>query len=196
MPAATAVAAFLIASGFSSHSSPPPAMAEQARQAAPQAAEAREAMQRLSWLAGQWRGTATIMEMSGERELHQSEDVRLKVFDTSLLIEGTGREQGEEGRPGEIVFQAMAVITYDTQADKYALRAITERGAVDARIQVKEKELIWGFDVPGGAGEVRYHIRLDDQGRWHEVGEFSRDGGQTWLKVIEMTLQRQGAPAP
>ena len=168
----------------------------QGRQEAPQAREAREAMKQLSWLAGQWRGTATIVQPGGQQTLIQTEDVRFKVFDTSLLIEGTGRNQAADGRHGEVVFQALAVITYDVPSRSFKMRAITERGSVDPRIEVKEREIIWGFEVPGGGGEVKYHIRLNDQGHWLETGEFTRDGGQTWMKFIEMDLQRQDDPAP
>ena len=193
------LAALIVAFTFTTAPSAPAVDAiglSQGRQEAPQAREARAAMQKLSWLAGQWRGTATIVQPGGQQTLIQSEDVRFKVFDTSLLIEGTGRNQAAGERPGEIVFQALAVISYDAPSKAFKMRAITERGSVDPHIEVKEKEIIWGFEVPGGGGEVRYHIRLSDQGHWLETGEFTRDGGQTWMKFIEMDLQRQDDPAP
>lgn len=200
MLAAATVAAILLVSPVAPANSPAEAVAgesmpAQARQPAPNAGPAREAMKKLDWLTGQWRGTADVQGPGGAMQLQQSEDVRLKVFDTALLIEGTGREPGSDAKPGEIVFQALAVITYDAAAKKYNMRAITERGSVDPYIEVKDKEVFWGFDVPGGAGEVRYHIRLDEQGRWHEVGEFSQDG-QTWMKFLEMKLEREAAPTP
>lgn len=166
----------------------PAVIALQGRPEAPGANEAREAMQKLAWLAGRWQGSASVQGPGGAMQVQQSEDVRFKIFDTALLIEGTGRQGGADGKPGEIVFQALAIVTYDTQAKSYKMRAVTERGSVDPRIDVGEKELTWGFSTPGGL--VRYHITLDDQGRWHETGEFSRDEGATWMKMLEMTLER------
>jgi hypothetical protein len=186
---AALLAAVLVLATVNSSPAPAAELFGQARQESPQAREAREAMKKLAWLTGRWSGTAAVTQAPGATlTLQQSEDVRLKVFDTSLLIEGTGRETGAEGQPGEVVFQALAVITWDAQAKGYAMRAITERGSVDPTIEVKEKEIIWGFST--SAGRVRYHIKLDEQGRWHETGEFSRDDGSTWVKFIEMTLER------
>jgi hypothetical protein len=37
---------------------------------------------------------------------------------------------------------------------------------------------------------IRYTIRLDDKGRWFEIGERSTDGA-TWTKFFEMTLARE-----
>jgi len=197
MLAAALIAAVTVISSANAPAIVSAAALVQGRQEAPQAREAREAMKKLAWLAGQWRGTASITQgPGGAMQLQQSEDVRFKVFDTSLLIEGTGRELSADGRPGAVVFQALAVIHYDAASKSFAMRAITERGSVDPRIEVKDREIIWGFEVPGGGGEVRYHIRLDEQGRWIETGEFTRDEGATWMKFIEMELQRQDDPAP
>lgn len=192
MLAAASLVALLLSPVLLPHTAAPiaPALvALQGRPEAPGANEARQAMQKLAWLAGRWHGTATVMQgPGGGMKIQQSEDVRYKIFDTTLLIEGTGREPGADGKPGEIVFQALAVVTYDPQTKGYKMRAITERGSVDPRIDVGEKELTWGFSTPGGM--VRYHITLDEQGRWHETGEFSRDEGATWTKMLEMTLER------
>jgi hypothetical protein len=49
--------------------------------------------------------------------------------------------------------------------------------------------VVWAFDVPG-AGRIRYTIRLDEQGRWHEVGDRSVDG-QQWHRFFEMRLSRE-----
>ena len=38
----------------------------------------------------------------------------------------------------------------------------------------------WGFRVPA---------RLDDQGRWHEIGEMSGKDGE-WRQFFEMTLTK------
>ncbi len=38
-------------------------------------------------------------------------------------------------------------------------------------------------------GKTRFTLDFTD-GKWHEIGEFSRDGGQNWMKNFEMTLSR------
>lgn len=197
MLAAAFVAAVMLVSSANMPAVSGAAALVQGRQETSQAREAREAMKKLAWLAGQWQGTASITQGGGGAvQVRQSENVRFRVFDTVLLIEGTGRAPAADGKPGEVLFEALAVVSYDAATKKYAMRAISGQGSVDPTIEVMEKELIWGFDVPGGGGEVKYHIKLDDRGHWIETGEFSRDGGQTWMKFIELDLQRQDDPAP
>lgn len=53
--------------------------------------------------------------------------------------------------------------------------------------EISDTTFVWGFEVEGG--EVRYTITLGGD-TWHEVGEFSPDGGKTWLPTLEMTLMR------
>lgn len=168
----------------------------QGRQETAQTREARDAMKKLSWLAGRWHGTATVTQGPGGNvmEVDQSEDVRFKVFDTVLLIEGTGRQAGQGDKPGEVIFEALAVVSFDAATKKYVMRALSGQGSVDPQIEVMDKELIWSFEVPGG--QVKYHIKLDGQGQWVETGEFSRDEGATWMKFIDLKLKRQDDPAP
>ena len=45
----------------------------------------------------------------------------------------------------------------------------------------------WGFPTP--AGTIRYTIKTAND-VWLEIGEFSRDGGRTWVKFFEMKLDR------
>ncbi len=170
-----------------------PAVAlQQGPAASPQLQKARQEMEKLAFLAGRWEGTATVMAPDGQRQIRQSEEIRFKVGDTVLLIEGTGREG--EGADARVVFEALAVIAWDPQTNGYAMRAFTERGHVNPKVVVGENELTWSFDTPDGAGKVRYQITLDEQGRWREIGEFSRDGGETWMKTIDMTLTRVPEP--
>lgn len=51
----------------------------------------------------------------------------------------------------------------------------------------KDGAFVWGMETP--MGKMRYTIRLDAQGRWHETGEGSRDG-QAWTQFFEMTLTK------
>ena len=165
------------------------------------AAETREAMKKLAFLAGRWEGTADLTQGQGGRAmtLNQSEDIRFKIGGTVLLIEGTGRQPPTaDGKLGPVVFEALAVITYDPAKKGYVMRAFTERGYVNPEIEIGEEELIWRFDTPDGVGKARYHIMIDEQRRWRETGEFSRDGGETWQKFIDMSLERktEETPAP
>jgi hypothetical protein len=39
-------------------------------------------------------------------------------------------------------------------------------------------------------GKTRNTLRLTPEGKWNEVGEFSRDG-TAWVKNFEMTLSKK-----
>jgi len=84
------------------------------------------------------------------------------------------------------------VVSYDDKAKRYRFQAFTGRGNYeDAEAKVSDGKLEWGMNIPQ-FGDVRYTIKLDDKGRWFEVGEVSRDG-KAWRQFFEMTLQRVDA---
>lgn len=41
-------------------------------------------------------------------------------------------------------------------------------------------------------GRVRYTITRTPDGAWREIGEASRDGGESWHQFFEMELARAG----
>ncbi|MGA0558080.1 DUF1579 family protein [Larkinella sp. VNQ87] len=148
-------------------------------------AQSRDAMQKLRFLEGQWKGAAEAILGPGKKvNMVQTENVQMKLNDRVLLIEGTGREQGQ------VVFQALAVAAYDSLNRKYTMKAFRDNGqSTDAYLDVKgENWLEWGFNTE--RGKIRYTIRLNSKGQWHEVGEFSPNGGETWYKSFEMTLDK------
>lgn len=147
-------------------------------------AQTSEAMQKLSFLEGQWKGKAWVMTGPGKSmTLIQSENVQMKLNKQVLLIEGTGREKDQ------VVFQALAVVAYDSVNRKYTMKAYRDNGqATDAYLEVKgENWLEWGFTM--ARGMIRYTIKLNEMKQWHEIGEFSADG-KTWYKNFEMTLDK------
>ena len=61
---------------------------------------------------------------------------------------------------------------------------------IDAWIKPGEGGLTWSFDIPG-MGTMRYTMRINEKGQWHEIGEMSRDSGTTWNQFFEMTLDKK-----
>jgi hypothetical protein len=162
-----------------------------AANAQPPAAPHKAEMKKLEFLAGKWKGEATVMR--GPKEaitVKQTEEVQFKLDGTVLLVEGTGRGKlpgkDEEG----VVFQALAVVSYDAQAKKHRIKAYRAEGqSVDADLTVSEKGFAWGFKEPQSGVEVRYVMTITPKGEWYETGEYSADG-KSWTKFIEMTLTR------
>jgi hypothetical protein len=153
------------------------------------AAAALAAMQRLDFRVGSWEGEGQMRRGPGEpKPVHVTERITGKLGGQVLLLEGLGTVPGPEGGEPIVVHQAFGVLSYDPASGEYRLRAFTAEGrSVDADVEVGDERLVWGFETP--RGRVRYTLALDEQGRWHEVGEFSPDGA-TWSSFFEMTLER------
>ena len=150
----------------------------------------RSAMKKLNFLVGEWKGKGWMEFVPGQRRTFKgTEIVQTKLDGLLLTIEGLHR--GQLGGKGEevVVHGAFALVSYDDKAKRYRFQAFTSRGNYeDAEAKVSEGQLVWGMKVPQ-FGDVRYTIKLDEKGRWFEVGEVSQDGKE-WRKFFEMTLER------
>jgi len=82
----------------------------------------REAMRKLSFLAGHWSGPVTIVHGPGEAlHLTQTENVEYKLDGLVLLIEGKSTSAD-----GKVLFSALATIAYDDASHTYRFRAYNE----------------------------------------------------------------------
>lgn len=155
---------------------------------APTAAE-RDAMKKLDFLVGEWKGEGWMEFVPGQRRTFRgTEVVQSKLGGLLVTIEGLFRGQAGGQTEEVIVHNAFAVVSYDENAKRYRFQAHTARGGhEDAEATVGDGQLVWGMKVPQ-FGDVRYTIKRDDMGRWFEVGEVSRDG-KDWRKFFEMTLE-------
>jgi hypothetical protein len=150
----------------------------------PSSPVAREKMQALAFLVGEWQGDAWMQMGPDRRETAaQHERVEWKAGGEVLLIQGRGESDGQ------VVHEAIATITWDARAGRYAMWTYRAgSGAGLPSIEVGDRRVVWGFDVPNG--KVRYTISLDPEGRWAEIGDHSSDGGATWNRFFGMTLRK------
>lgn len=151
----------------------------------------RAAMSKLSTLVGEWEGEATVTMGPGQiYRVKQREHVQYKLDGNLLLIEGTGQESASEGE-GRVVFQALAVCTFDAMTKKYQFHAFRDNGMSKlADWDVTDTGFIWGFE-DGRGGKVRYTITVSDD-TWTEVGEYLMEGMPP-RKIFEMTVKRISA---
>jgi hypothetical protein len=150
----------------------------------------REAMKKLDFLVGQWKGEGWMEIAPGQRRTFKGTEVVQSKLD-GLLLTVEGIHRGQVGGKGEevVVHSAFGVVSYDDKAKRYRFQAFTGRGDfVDTEATVSDGKLAWGMKVPQ-FGDIRYTVKLDEKGRWFEVGEVSRDG-KTWQQFLEMTLER------
>ena len=151
----------------------------------------RKAMEEFAWLLGEWEGTSVVRMGPGEPEtVLMTERLELKLDGTIIQVTGIGREKTESGEPGEIVHDAIAVISYDVQAQKYRWNAWRVPYGVYTQYEpvLTENGFTWSMETP--QGKMRYDISKTPEGNWREIGEFSRDG-ENWVKFMEMNLTKK-----
>ncbi|MBF5041637.1 hypothetical protein FGE12_04500 [Aggregicoccus sp. 17bor-14] len=187
MPARTirlSLAVLMLTVAGSSFAAAPPS-------APPQAAPAiaREKMKRLAVMVGQWQGDGWIdMGPQGRKTFNVKESIQPRLDGTVLLVEGLGKGRIQPQGPEVPVHQALGVLSYDAQADRYGFVAYRLGGEkVDTEMKaLPDGSFQWGFSMPHG--QVRFTIRIAD-GQWVESGERSADG-KTFTPFFEMKLKR------
>ena len=154
------------------------------------AAVSPEAMRKLDFLVGDWSGEAWYAMGPEERtESRGTETVRMKAGGAALMVEGRFSTVGADGVE-RVVHDALGIIAPDP-AGGYRIRSFLPDGRqADAKLELTEDGFRWGMEIPG-QGEMRYTMRLTPAGEWVEIGEFSRDGGGTWMPFMEMRLIRR-----
>lgn len=158
-----------------------------AQPVAPDTAARRKAMEKLSFLVGDWAGDASASAGPGKQvRMWHTEWVRYKLRGQVIALEGVGRLR-TEGAPGDTVFSAWGTITWSPERG-YVMRSnVLDGHDGEFALQPTDSGFTWGMEVP--AGRVRYTMRITPEGEWHERGEFSRDGLR-WYPTVDMKLRR------
>jgi hypothetical protein len=144
----------------------------------------REAMRKLSFLAGHWSGPVTIVRGPGEAlHLTQTEDVEYKLDGLVLLVEGKSTSA-----EGKVLFAALATIAYDDASHAYRFRAYSDGHYLDTELAVPANGFSWSFTA--GPAHIVNTMHLTGRGEWHEVTEVTV-GSNPPHRSVEMELQHQ-----
>ena len=144
----------------------------------------REAMRKLEFLVGRWRGPVTIVRGPGEPlHLTQTEDVESRLDGLVLLIEGKST-----AADGDAPFQALATIAFDEATHTYRFRAYNEGHYLDTELTVLPGGFSWGFAA--GPAHVVNTMHLTGKGQWQESTEVAV-GGNPPTKSVDMLLGHQ-----
>jgi hypothetical protein len=123
----------------------------------------RDAMHKLSFLAGHWSGPVTIGRGPGEMlHLTQTEDVEYKLDGLILLIEGKSMSPD-----GKVAFSALATVAYDDSSHTYRFRAYNDGHYVDTELSVPNNGFSWSFAA--GPAHIVNTMHLTDKGVWSEI---------------------------
>lgn len=149
----------------------------------------RAEMEKLSFLVGEWEGESWWEMVPGQRAKNLgTETVESRLGGLLLVVEG----KHTDPENGKVVHHAVGLLSWDEKAGRYRFQThLADGRSAEASGRFEDGAFVWGPPAPPGI-EIRYTIRETDDGRWHEVGEMSQDGGESWRKIFEMTLQRTG----
>src|SRR5260370_27654945 len=144
----------------------------------------REAMRKLSFLAGHWSGPVTIVRGPGEAlHLTQTEDVEYKLDGLVLLNEGKSTSAH-----GKVLFSALATIAYDDASHTHRFRAYHDGHYLDTALSVPANGFSWSFTA--GPAHIVNTMHLIGKGEWDEVTKATSVSNPPH-RSVEMHLQRQ-----
>ncbi len=148
------------------------------------AAAQREAMSKLSFLAGRWSGPVSIVRgLEGALHLTQTEQVQYKLDGLVLLVEGKSINTD-----GKVLFSALATMAYDDSSHTYRFRAYNDGHYVDTELSALDKGFSWSFAA--GPAHITNTMRLTGKGEWQEVTDVAF-GSTPPHRSVDMLLQRQ-----
>lgn len=162
----------------------PPAPAQTTDPAAVRAE--REALARLAWMDGSWRGEAVTGAGPSAHRVTQTERIGPLLDGAIKLVEGKGFNAD-----GSVGFNAFGVISYDPATRRYTLHSYAQGRAGDFVLTPTDHGYVW--EIPLGPMTIRYTATLRD-GVWNEVGD-QVTAGQPPRRFFEMNLRRFGNSA-
>ena len=138
-----------------------------------------EAMQKLAWMDGVWRGAAWAATPTGRLDLTHTDRVGPMIAGSLKVIEGKSYTADGKTDGG---FNALAVVSHDPERG-YVMRSYAQGRAGDFPLTLTPDGWTWA------AGPVRYASRHKD-GVWTEDGEFTPPGGGPARQVFHMEMRR------
>ncbi|MEO8374870.1 MAG: DUF1579 domain-containing protein [Sphingomonas bacterium] len=146
----------------------------------------RDAIAKLAWMDGTWRGPATAMTPDGEHKVTQTERIGTMLGGTIRVMEGKGFNPD-----GTIGFNAFGILSYNPATKNYALHSYAQGYAGDFKLTPTADGYVW--EIPAGPMTIRYTATFTGT-TWHEVGD-RMVPGQPSQRFFDMMLTRVGDSA-
>ena len=160
------------------------AVAQGPRDPAVLIAAQREAMVRLAYMDGIWRGPAwTILDSGQKHTITQTERIGPFLSGSLKVIEGRGYDAD-----GTVSFNAFGTISYDSFKHDYILHSYAQGYVGDFVLKLSSDGYVW--EIPAGPMTIRYTAVIKD-GQWHEVGDRIAPGKEP-VRIFDMSLTRVG----
>jgi hypothetical protein len=144
----------------------------------------REAMNKLAYMDGVWRGPAWNILPSGEKQsITQTERIGPFLDRSVKVIEGRGYDTD-----GKVTFNAFATISFNPATKVYTLHSHAMGRVGDFVLTPTPDGFTW--DIPAGPMTIHYTAVVKD-GTWREVGDRVVPGKDP-VRFFEMNLKRVG----
>lgn len=144
----------------------------------------REAMQKLSFMDGEWRGPSWTETSNGRLELILTERIGTMLDGTIRMMSGRGYQAD-----GSVGYQALGIIDYNPSTRSYRFTTWSLGSTQTFPFTIADDGFEWETPGPDGT-RIRYRARIS-RGAWHEIGErVARDGSVS--KVTEIRMERLG----
>lgn len=144
----------------------------------------REALARLAFMDGVWRGPAWTLLPSGEKHaVTQTERIGPFLDWTVKVIEGRGYDAD-----GKVTFNAFGTVFYDPSTKRFTLHSYALGNVGDFALTPSSDGFVW--EIPAGPVTIRYTATIKE-GTWKEVGDRIAPGKDP-VRFFEMTLKRIG----
>jgi len=164
-----------------------PAAAQNRYDPAVRIAAQREAIARLAFMDGVWRGPAWALTPEGRREMVQTERIGPMLGGAIRVMEGRGY-----AADGTVAFNAFGVVAFDPDRRAYSLTTWALGYSVTVPLTLTETGFTW--ETPAGPGIIMRYTATVRDGGWHEIGE--RIAGEAPpVRTVELTLRRIGDSA-
>lgn len=144
----------------------------------------KEAMARLSFMDGVWRGSAWTLLPSGEKHtITQTERIGPFLDGSVKVIEGRGYDPD-----GKVTFNAFGTVSFNPATQAYTLHSHAMGQVGDFNLTPTAEGYVW--EIPAGPTTIRYTATIKG-GAWLEVGDRMM-AGKDPVRFFEMNLKRLG----
>jgi hypothetical protein len=144
----------------------------------------RDAMVRLAYMDGVWRGPAWIILPSGEKQTMTQTERIGPILDASVkVIEGRAYDPN-----GKVIFNAFGTISVDPASKVYTLHSPAMGYVGDFVLTLTSDGYTW--DIPAGPMTIHDTAVIKD-GAWHEVGDRIMPGKDP-VRFFAMNVKRVG----
>ena len=148
----------------------------------------RQAMRKLTPLAGKWSGATRWFTLDTTIELSFTEEVQYEGNGLVLRMHSSGRRSD-----GQMMLGSTNLISYDDQSGKYRIHLAQNKD--EGLISVDEDGKGLTIDFPTAQKQTtRSQIRINEEGYWTEMHWVTEESGKPWMFLAGVLKREHNSP--